>query len=686
MVDHPFANRNLGEEERLANLLSLLTLEEKIDCLGTNPSVPRLGIRGSDHVEGLHGLSQGGPANWAPKRPVPTTTFPQSYGLGQTWDPDLLRRIGRAEGIECRYIWQSPNYRQGGIVVRAPNADLGRDPRWGRTEECFGEDPFLTGTLVAAMVRGLQGDNPKCWLTASLMKHFLANSNENTRDFSSSDFDERLWREYYSVPFRMGVVEGGSRAYMAAYNAWNGVPCHIHPMHREIAYAEWGQNGIVCTDGGGYTLLRKAHKAAKTQAEAAAKVIKAGIGQFLDNYKRGVRDALRKGLLSESDLDAVLRGVFRVMLRLGLLDLNDESPYAEIGQGPEPWTTQEHIDLAKQATRESIVLLKNKNGFLPLDKGRLKTVAVMGKRADKVYLDWYSGTPPYAVTPLEGIRAALPGVEVLQAADERQALELARRADAVVFVCGNDPVGTKGGWATIDHPSEGREAIDRETIDLPEEELIRKVFAVNPRVVLVLNASFPYAINWSQANLPAILQMAHNSQEQGNAIADVLFGEYNPAGRLTQTWPKSLDDVPEMMDYNIRNGRTYMYFKGDPLYPFGYGLSYTEFAYRALRATDEGDAYRLEVQVENTGPRDGEEVVQVYASFLASDVERPNKQLCAFKRVPIAKGQTATVTLEVRKETLAYWSVEGHRWVIEEKPIEFLVGPNSAETALKTTC
>jgi len=617
---------------------------------------------------------------------LPTTTFSQSYGLGQTWNPDLLHKIGRAEGIECRYIWENENYRQGGIVVRAPNADLGRDPRWGRTEECYGEDPFLTGTLVVAMVKGLQGDNPKCWLTASLMKHFLANSNENTRDFSSSNFDERLWREYYSVPFRMGVMEGGSRAYMAAYNAWNGVPCHINPMHKEITVKEWGQDGIICTDGGGYMLLRKAHKAARTQAEAATKIIKAGIGQFLDNYKRGVKDALKKGMLIEADIDVVLTTVFRVMLRLGLLDLNSESPYAYIAKGPEPWTTQDHIDLARQATRESIVLLKNEGGILPLDKSRNKTVAVLGKRADKVYLDWYSGTPPYAVTPLDGIRAALPSATVLHGKDEEEAIAYAKRADVVICVCGNDPIGTKGGWATIDHPSEGREAIDRETIDLPEEEFIRKVFAVNKRTVLVLNANFPYAINWSQENLSAIIQMAHNSQEQGNALVDVLFGLYNPAGRLTQTWPKSLDDVPEMMDYNIRNGRTYMYFKGNPLYPFGFGLSYTEFAYRSLDVQDRGDCYSMKVSVANIGDRDGEEVVQVYARFLDSEVERPQKQLCAFKRVPINKGETKTIDLEVKKETLAYWSVEKHGWVIEDRPVEFFVGPNSRDAALKAVC
>ena len=261
-----------------------MTLDEKIACLGTDPSVPRLGIRGSRHVEGIHGLAQGGPANWRPPRVVPTTI--------------LLRQAGAIEGYEARYIFQSAKYHQGGIVIRAPNADLGRDPRWGRTEECYGEDPYFNGTMVVAFVRGLQGDDPKYWQAAALMKHFLANSNENDRDKTSSNFDERLFREYYSVPFRMGIVEGGARAFMASYNEMNGVPMTINPVLKNVARKEWGQDGIICTDAGAMRNLVTSQKYSPDFESAAAASIKAGIGQFLDNYRDAVRGAVKRGLLT----------------------------------------------------------------------------------------------------------------------------------------------------------------------------------------------------------------------------------------------------------------------------------------------------------------------------------------------------------------------------------------------------
>jgi len=230
--DALFRNPDAPPDARLADLISRLTPDEKIAALSTNLVVPRLGIPGARLVEGLHGLAYGGPSNWGSRNPMPTTIFPQAVGLGETWDVDAVRRVGRIEGSEARFIFQSPRWNRGGLVILAPNADLARDPRWGRTEESYGEDPFLTGSLAAAMVHGLQGDDPKYWQAASLMKHLLANSNENGRSSSSSDFDERLLREYYSVPFRMGVVEGGAKAFMAAYNKVNGIPCMVQPFLR----------------------------------------------------------------------------------------------------------------------------------------------------------------------------------------------------------------------------------------------------------------------------------------------------------------------------------------------------------------------------------------------------------------------------------------------------------------------
>ncbi len=288
---YPFQDPKRSVDERVNNIVSLMTLEEKINALGTDPSVPRLGIKGSRHVEGLHGLAQGGPAfaSWRGKRPVPTTQFPQAVGLGETWDPALISEAAAAEAKEARYLFQNKNYLQGGIVVRAPNSDLSRDPRWGRSEESYGEDAFLTGTMTVAFVRGLQGDNPKYWRTASLLKHFMANSNEDGRGGSSSNFDERLLREYYSVPFRMGIEEGGAQAFMTAYNAVNHIPMTVHPVLKNMVMKEWGFDGIICTDAGALTFSVAQHHYYTTEEAAVAGAIHAGINQFLDKYKDAVQ-------------------------------------------------------------------------------------------------------------------------------------------------------------------------------------------------------------------------------------------------------------------------------------------------------------------------------------------------------------------------------------------------------------
>ena len=685
---YPFQNPDLPIEQRIDNILSLMTIDEKIECLDTNPSVPRLGIKASGHVEGIHGLTQGGPGKWGRPLTIPATTFQQGIGLGETWDAELLKQAGQVEGYEARYVFQSPKYHQGGIVIRSPNADIGRDPRWGRTEECYGEDAFFNGTMVVAFTKGLQGDHPKYWLSAALMKHFLANSNENDRDKSSSDFDERLFREYYSLPFYMGVVEGGSRAYMAAYNAMNKVPMTINPVLQKVTREQWGQDGIICTDAGAMRNLVTAHKYYPDFETAAAESVKAGIGQFLDNYRDAVRGALKKGLLSEADIDRALRGNFRVMIRLGLLDPSSRVPYASIGQeSTDPWLTDKHKALALRAAQESVVLLKNSANLLPLDKRSLKSIAVIGPRANEVLLDWYSGTPPYSVSPLDGIKSAVgDAVKINYVAnnDGDAAARVARESDVAIVCVGNHPNGGfDTQWARVSVPSEGREAVDRQSITLEQEELIKAVFQANPKTIVVLKSSFPYAINWTQENVPAILHLALNSQEEGRALASVIFGDYNPAGRLVQTWPKSLEQLPPMMDYDIRHGRTYMYFRDTPLYPFGYGLSYTTFAYRDLKVNRNGESLDVSVALKNTGQRAGDEVVQLYVKHLNSKVERPQKELKGFTRVHLNPQEEKIVKISVPLSRLAYWNAETDRWVVEKDQIEIAVGGSSIDARLR---
>jgi beta-glucosidase len=714
---YPFQNPNLPLEDRVNNAISLMTLREKVAFLSSRPGVPRLGIRGSSQVEGLHGLQNSGTGGAGRRGNVPATTFPQAIGMAETWDPDALRLAGAIEGYEARYVYQNPKYSRGGLVVRAPNADLGRDPRWGRTEECYGEDPFFNGTMAVAFIHGLQGDDPRYWQTASLLKHFFANSNEDGRDGSSSDFDEQLFRDYYSVPFRMGFEQGGARCFMASYNAWNGIPCTVQPAIKNVAMKEWGVNGVICTDAGSLNNMVTAHHYFNDVDHGAAAAVKAGINQFLDRvFGPAVTRALTNNLMTESDIDESIKGTLRIYVRLGLFDPTNANPYAAIGRNgePDPWTTDKNKEASLNMTRESIVLLKNAKHFLPLDKSKIKSIAVIGSRANEVLFDWYSSTPAYVVTPFQGITNKVgPGIAVTCATnnDNDQAVKLAADADLVILCVGNHPDGGYGTpWKQVTLPSYGREAVDRKSITLEEEDLIKKVSRANPHTVVVLISSFPYAINWTQQHVPAIVHMTHNSQELGNALADVLFGDYSPAGRLVQTWPKSLDQLPPMMDYNIRDGRTYMYFKSQPLYPFGYGLSYTTFKYSGLKTSSpvlalwnnnadaKGTSFdpystgrapdgsiTVSVDVKNTGKRAGEEVVQLYVRHGQSALEHPAEELRGFKRVALQPGETKMVEIPLTASSLAYWDTDKHNFVVEPGKLELRIGASSADIRLKKT-
>jgi beta-glucosidase len=690
---YPFQDPALSDAERIDNLILIMTLEEKVNALATQFGIPRLGIRNCGHVEGLHGLAYGGPSNWGSRNPVPSTIFPQAYGLGETWDTELIRKVAEQEAYENRYYFQSPKYLRGSLVMRAPNADLGRDPRWGRTEECFGEDAWLNSRMTVAFIKGLQGDDPKYIRTASLMKHFMANSNEDGRDSTSSDFDERLFREYYGYTFFKGITEGGSRAFMASYNAYNGIPMTVHPVLKEVTVKEWGNDGIICTDGGALALLFNAHKYYPTMAEAAAACVKAGIGQFLDNYKPYIKEALAKGLIQEQEIDAVIKGNFRVALKLGLLDGEQNNPYSEIGVKDtiDPWTKPEVKQFVREVTAKSVVLLKNTNNVLPLDISGIKSVAVIGPLANDVLLDWYSGTPPYEVSPLQGIKNACGSKVKVTYTPENymdEAVKAAKAADVAIVIVGNNPIGAINEWKVSPVPSDGKEGVDRKSLTLEQEDLVKLVYQANPKTIMVLVSSFPFAINWSAENIPAILHMTHNSQEMGNGLADVIFGKVNPAGRLVQTWPKSITQLPAIMDYNIRNGRTYMYFNGTPLYPFGYGLSYSSFEYSNLKTAlilPEDGSLKVTFDVKNTGEYDGDEVVQLYVKYLNSSVERPAKQLKSFARIPVKAGENKSVILTLKAEDLAYWDEKKHAFIVEPGKIEIMIGASSQDIRLKKT-
>ena len=727
---YPFQNPAAPVESRIDNVLSLMTLEEKIAVLGTRGiRVPRLGIKGTVIGEAISGVVLGGgmdevmaDAMADPQaamkamqsfgfdmadmdmsamsaKPVATTQFPEGVGLARTWDPALVRQAGAVIGSEARYIYENGKTARSALILLTPNADLARDPRWGRTQESYGEDPFFNGTIAVALIKGLQGDDPKYWQAASLLKHFLANSNEAGRYGSSSNFDMRLFREYYSVPFRMGFVEGGARSYMTSYNAWNKVPMTSNPIIRNITMKEWGVDGVICTDAGAFGFQVSKHKFYPNRTEAAAATIKAGISLFLDGYRKDVKAALDQKLLTEADIDADLRASFRTAARLGLLDAS--SPFGNLKGAPDPVNSAKHNALARQVSLESVVLLKNADNFLPLNREAIKSIAVIGPRAGAVLLEGYSGLPPYTVSPLDGIKKKVgAGVVVNYAADNKDdaAVKAAKASDVAVVVVGNHPLcgaykGLLMGFVKDDAecptPGEAMENHDRKSIDLDQESLIQQVYKANPKTVVVLVSGFPLAINWTQQNVPAVIHTSHSAQEEGTAIADVLFGDYNPAGRLVQNWPKSIDQLPPMRDYDIRHGRTYMYFKGEPLYPFGYGLSYTTFKYSKLRTSAPGlkrdGQITVSLNVTNTGARDGDEVVQLYVKHLGSKVDRPGKELRGFQRVHLARGETKTVEIPLKAQTLAYWSEAKGGFEVEEEPIGIMAGSSSADVKLQRT-
>jgi beta-glucosidase len=698
---YPFNDPNLPGDKRIDNLLSLMTTQEKIDVLGTRTGVPRLGVPNIGSSEGIHGIVQR-EARFG-RQPITTTQFPQPPGMGDSWDPALVQQAGGVEGYEARFITQTAKYDRQILMDWGPQSDLARDPRWGRSEEVYGEDPFFNGTMAIAFSKGLEGDDPKYWQAAPLLKHFLANENENLRDRSTSDFDERLFWEYYSVPFRMAFLEGGAKAVMASYNGWNGTPMVVNPILKSIVRDKWGVD-VLSSDGGAVMQLVNPRKLYPNQEAAVVACIKNGVNQFLDRYADETKAALKDGSLTETDIDAVLRYKFRIAIKLGLLDPPEMVPYAKIKDDPEPWNTDRDRDVSKKLALESVVLLKNDKDLLPLDKTKIKSIAVIGPLADSVHWDWYGGTPPYKVTPLEGIMAEVgPDVKVNYAADElgQAAITAARHSDVAVVVVGSDPtcgpdmahdwVATPDGGGTLPCtvPSDGREGRDRQIIDLAQEQLVRQVFAVNPKTVVMLISSFPFAINWSQEHVPAILHMTHASQDEGTALAKVLFGEYNPGGHLVETWPKSVDQLPPSMDYNIRDGYTYMYFKGDPLYPVAYGWSDTSFRFANLKPGSaelaKDGTVTVSVDVTNTGGRTGDAVVQLYVKHLRSKVERPREELEGFQRVTVEAGQTKTVEIPLAASRLAYWDAKAGAMRVETEPVSLMVGDSSATLPLSTT-
>ncbi|AEI42755.1 glycoside hydrolase family 3 protein [Paenibacillus mucilaginosus] len=822
---------NAPLEDRVIDLIAQLTLDEKIELMPQYQiAIERLGIQAYKHgTEAAHGMAWLGEA----------TSYPQPIGLACTWDSELLKRIGSAIGDEARGFYkQNPNFN--GLTLWAPTVDLERDPRWGRTEEAYGEDPVLAGKLAAALTQGIQGDHPFYLKAVATLKHFIGNNNEAGRGDTSVSLDPRNLREYYLKVFEITFKEGGAQSMMTAYNAVNGVPANLSELVIDIVKGEWGMNGFVVSDAFDVTGTMRDHHYVETLKEAVARSIReGGIDSITDDaavVTEAIHEALKDGLLTENDLDTALRNTFRVRFRLGEFDPPERNPYATIDESA--ILHPEHAKLAREASQKAVVLLKNDEKTLPLQADKLSKVAVIGPLADVVYQDWYSGSLPYAVTPLQGIRERLAAegkdaVTSYAAGTDRMRIKaisrgryvrlsedskspLAARAERPeegdifeisdwgwgshtlialrnsLFVTtddknlqasahriwewftkevfqirpvdqdsslvtfstwngtpvtvddetgillvgdgqevemsndinvggaaevGSSVVGTqadtfeiecvssgldaavasaRGADAAIvfvgNHPLiNGKETMDRPDITLAEsqEKLALAVIEKNPNTIIVVVGSYPFALNALQEKAKAIIYTSHAGQELGRAVAAVLFGDVNPAGRLNMTWYKSVDQLPPFMDYDIIRGcRTYQYFEGEPLYPFGHGLSYSDFRYEALqllpnRAEAGTDtAVQVSCRVTNISDCEGEEVVQLYVRADASRVKRPRLQLADFKRIALAAGESAEVTFQLQLESLAIWDVTRDRFCLESGTYTVMLGASSVDLRL----
>jgi beta-glucosidase len=840
-----YLNPDLPPDQRVTDLVSRMTLEEKVSQMtDVAAAIERLGVPEYNWWnEALHGVARSGLA----------TVFPQAIGFAATWNDSLIFRMASVISDEARakhheYARNDKRLRYQGLTIWSPNINLFRDPRWGRGQETYGEDPFLTGQLAVNFIRGLQGADPKYLKTVATVKHFAVHSGpEPERHQFDAVVGERDLRESYLPHFERGIREAGAYSLMCAYNRVGGkAACASDELIKDILRGEWRFPGFIVSDCGAIDDIYMHHKLVNTGAEAAALAVKTGTDLDCGRVYRNLVDAVKQGLISESEIDVSLERLFLARFKLGMFDPPERVPYARI-----PYSVLDqasHKALALQVARESMVLLKNADSVLPLAKD-LGTIAVIGPNADQwlMLLGNYNGMPSDPVTPLRGIREAVsprtrvlyargaeladsfpmfdivPGnvlfspdgrvglkadyftnrllegaplftgsdtvldanwrdgaprrdmdaddfgvrwtgtlrpqrtgsyqlgiigtskfelflddslivrsvygyrdefgdprlrsgaalqleagrnyelrveahesygdaqVQLVWADPQRdlaaEALAAAREADAVVLFLGLT-ARLEGEEMSIQ--IDGFRGGDRTSLDLPapQQRLLERVVAVGKPTVLVLLNGSALAVNWANENVPALLEAWYPGQAGGTAIADVLFGDYNPGGRLPITFYRSVDDLPPFEDYAMK-GRTYRFFAGQPLYPFGHGLSYTTFTYDHLQTSADAlpanDTITISVDVTNSGSRAGDEVVQLYIQHTGSTVERPRQELKGYRRIRLEAGETRSVQFRLAASALAYWDAAGDRWVVEEQPVRIRVGASSADIRVERT-
>lgn len=806
-------------KERLSDLISLMTVDEKIKQLtNESDSVPRLGISKYHYwSEALHGLLASG-----------ATSFPQAVAMGSTWDPDLVYRVATAISDEARAL----NVLKGnGLTYWSPTINIARDPRWGRNEESYSEDPYLLSRMGVSFVRGMQGDDPYYLRTISTPKHFMANNEEERRHTGSSDVDMRSMWEYYLPAFRQAIVEGKAYSIMGAYNEVNHVPCNANTfLLADLLRRSWGFEGYVVSDCGAVDDMVNGHHFFKTGAEAAARSILAGCDLNCGGeYRQYLKEALDKGLLEVKDLDRALERVLSARFRLGEFDPPEMVPYSSITK--DKLDSKEHRDLALEVAQKSIVLLKN-NGILPLRKDTIKSIAIIGPNAAEPQLGIYSGWPNVQIGPLEGIvaKASPLGIKVDYSMGSTISGGSLRPIEPQYFakVEGSNKPGMKGEYFdnmnlsgkpvftridsmvnfnfgtgspapgvpedhfsirwkgkiippdTVHHvgistddggrlyvdskllindwtdhaeqpnsaevdlkpgkeyevefdqydnalgacarltwslgqkdfsaakkvaanndvvilflgtsPGISREQLDRTEIELPQvqRDLITEVASVNPNIITVLVNGGPVALAGTENKANAIVEAWYSGEFGGKAIADVLFGDVNPGGKLPETFYASTEQLPPMSDYDIINRpRTYMYFDHPVLFPFGYGLSYTQFAYSNLKLSSDrikkDGEIEIQFTVQNTGKVKGDEVPQVYVHDVDAPIRVPINQLKRFQRITLAPGENKTLAFKIPASGFSFYDTGTNDFKTEPGTWEIQVGSSSKDIRLKKT-
>ncbi len=696
---------------RAEDLIRRMSLAEKVGQLQGGmsgaPRIERLGLPAYNYWnEALHGVQNNGIA----------TVFPEPVGMASTWNPPLLRQEGNVIGIEGRAKFNTyASTHNGdikwwyGLTFWTPNINIFRDPRWGRGQETYGEDPYLTGAIAVEFIKGIQGDDPNYMLAMACTKHYAVHSGpEADRHRFNAQPSERDLYEIYLPQFEVAVREGHVAGVMSAYSALNGVPCSASSfLLTDLLRKQWGFEGYVVSDCDAIRDIwsPRLHNYVKTPEEAAAVAVKAGCNLCCGGDYNALVRAVQQNLLTEKDIDQALYYTLWTRFRLGLFDPPEKCQYSKIGM--EQNDTPENRKVALQISRESLVLLKN-DGILPLNSAKYKRIAVIGPNADSVSAlqGNYNGTASHPTTILKGIRGIVADANSVTYAQgcplttetggrgfgmrrgrgaatparspeelKTEAMSNAANADLIIYVGGISP------------ELEGEQR-DRTSIELPkvQEDLIQALHATGKPLIMVNCSGSAIALAWEAENLPAILQAWYPGGDGGIAVAEALFGKVNPSGHLPVTFYRATADMPAFTDYSFAN-RTYRYFSGKPLYAFGHGLSYTKFTYQDAKLASEkipaNGTAQVSFKLENSGGLDGDDVVQVYYRHVNSKVPQPKLALCGFARVPLKRGESKTVTVDIPTARLRYWDTEKKQYVVEPGDYEILIGAASDDIRLK---